>query len=815
MTTITSKVSIQIANQQPDFVQADHPDFVAFLKGYYEFMESAELKLTNLGIIASITQEDGNVGGIGTPGTILLEDTNRYRAGEDNTVELEDYDTVGGTRVRTIGSFVNGETITGTTSKATAIVRCEDISGGSRLFISSQNKFIIDETVTGGTSEATGVISTYTANPVQNVMQLLDYDDVDNTIESFFTEFKEAYMRTIPDGLADGVDKRKLLKNIKDLYRSKGTKQGHKLFFRILLDEEVDITYPTKDMLRVSAGKWSEDKVLRIYAINNTILMEDATDSSDIFILMEDGSQLLMEDGTLNIGQTAISTDNLSDMLGQTITMPAALDLSILAGGTYEDLGYPVITEATAVVDSVFQYGFNGETVTEIVINPSSEVGTFAVGHDVSSPDNTDTSRTITGKISSIIDKANVNASDFSSSQYFSSTDALTISSDVGNNGLVAIETRTSGTINDVIVNAGGTGYAVGDKFVVDNTDAEGANLAGEVRVVNGGIAPETGTLTGNFKILQENGSTDPTNISGCDTTIYEFGEFIYETPTGVFLADETITGNTSAAVATVVSVELDTKTIIYNLTSGSFTLGETVFGMNKVADGAQYPTTAYTVVLLTDTPAINVDNEEDLGMVASDEFILEDYTTLGDVYTGALIVQEDYKWSGGAAVANDGDITDVRVTREGYGYTDVPTITITSSGGANGTVLAKGTNVGKINGVNVINQGIHYTDAASLKFLGTTNFLCTGISGTFDLLESITGGTSGATARFRSQRTTRGIMKLDQLSTTPFIVGETITGDTSTETAVINSYTKTSIPGIIGTGIDRTGRFIGEDGFH
>ena len=123
MSTITSKVSIQVPNQQPDFVQADHPDFVAFLKGYYEFLESAELKLTDLGIIASITQEDGNVGGLGTPGTILLEDLNRYRAGEQNTVELEDYDEVGEARVRTIGSFVNGETITGTTSKATAVIQ--------------------------------------------------------------------------------------------------------------------------------------------------------------------------------------------------------------------------------------------------------------------------------------------------------------------------------------------------------------------------------------------------------------------------------------------------------------------------------------------------------------------------------------------------------------------------------------------------------------------------------------------------------------------------------------------------------------------
>ena len=73
------------------------------------------------------------------------------------------------------------------------------------------------------------------------------------------------------------------------------------------------------------------------------------------------------------------------------------------------------------------------------------------------------------GKISEIIDKANVRT-DFSSSQYFTSTDELTISSDTGNNGSVAIETRTRGTINEIIVDAGGTGYAVGDKFVIDNS---------------------------------------------------------------------------------------------------------------------------------------------------------------------------------------------------------------------------------------------------------------------------------------------------------------------------------------------------------
>ena len=49
MSTLKNKVSIQVPGQQPDFVQAEDPDFLQFLKAYYEFLESAELKLKDLG----------------------------------------------------------------------------------------------------------------------------------------------------------------------------------------------------------------------------------------------------------------------------------------------------------------------------------------------------------------------------------------------------------------------------------------------------------------------------------------------------------------------------------------------------------------------------------------------------------------------------------------------------------------------------------------------------------------------------------------------------------------------------------------------
>ena len=96
---------------------------------------------------------------------------------EINSVLLEDTSN---------GAFVNGEIITGTSSRATATIQAEDIQAGSRLFISAQSDFIIGETVTGATSNATGVISNYTANPVQNIQQLMEYADIDDTVDQFF-----------------------------------------------------------------------------------------------------------------------------------------------------------------------------------------------------------------------------------------------------------------------------------------------------------------------------------------------------------------------------------------------------------------------------------------------------------------------------------------------------------------------------------------------------------------------------------------------------------------------------------------------------
>jgi len=749
MATLKNKVSIQVKSQLPDFVQSENPNFIAFMKAYYEFMESAELQLTSLGSVDSVLLEAQPVGAAATYSNfVLLQNPSEYRA-EINSVLLED---------TPIGVFVNGEIITGTTSRATATVQVEDIQAGSRLFISAQSSFIIGETVTGATSNATGVVSNYTANPVQNIQQLMEYADVDDTIDQFFNQFKEAFLKTIPKKLTAGVNERNLLKNIKDLYRAKGTRKGHELFFRILLNEDPILYYPRQDMLRVSDGKWSEDSILRVVLSDSTFLMEEGETSTDgdIFILNEDGGQIKKED-------SITGTSALLKLVGQEITQAAVTDRSILAGGAYDITNqaarglapYSVIGKATALVDSVTSYYYLGENVFELVLNIGSAIGTFATGHTITATANDDDDVTLYGKLVSIMTDYDVTNS--TSSQYYEITDPLTITATNGNSASVKIDSLTSGDINSIIVDAGGSGYEIGDTVTVNNSNTNGAALAAQVSMVNGGIAPEVGDLVGYWGIELEAGGG------------YGAGDI---------LQDDSIP--------------------------------QEVGGSPNPLYNGEVSTLGY------------IEQQEAYNMLAINHIILENYTVFNDGVAGDKIIQE----------SGIGDVTDIVITTQGVGYTKTPLLTLPTTGLRTGaTIYAKGTGVGSIRDVDILDAGVHYTDPLfpnlskmgtlgyKIQINATTNFLYTDHSvADFILNETVTGATSGATGVYKSTDATKNVIKLSVTSGTflagPEKSGETITGFNSSATVVIDSYAAVALKGDDGVLGETSGRFLNEDGF-
>ena len=250
--TLKEKISSLVGQQSPEYVQSEHPGFTEFLKSYFIFMESAEMQVTN------ISEQD----------EILLETENPDISfkilNEDGTRPLLESN-------RFASAFTLGEIITGSSSGAQATILSPDISN-LKLFISANSRFKTGETITGGTSGATATVSRYRGNPVQNIQQFLNLADVDKTIFDFLSDMRKSFMSGITENLYTDVDKRKVIKNIKGLYKAKGTAKANKLFFQMLFNETPDIYYPNRDLLKPSIGKFSRKSILRVTQNSGSVL---------------------------------------------------------------------------------------------------------------------------------------------------------------------------------------------------------------------------------------------------------------------------------------------------------------------------------------------------------------------------------------------------------------------------------------------------------------------------------------------------------------------------------------------------------------
>ena len=404
--TLTNKLSPLIRTQLPEFIQSDHPVFSQFIRTYYQFLESAEVTFSEVNNY--LVQE--------TTSTNFVVD----EAG-DNVV-LEDSD----------AKFVVGETITGLTSGATATVLVDDVDDNKRLFISSQNQFILGETVNGSVSNSSGTIQTYKANPVQNIQQLLELANVDSTIFKFLDNFRDAFLDGMVDNLAAGVDKRKLTKNIRDLYISKGTRKGHELFFRLLFNDDAVISYPNEQMLRASDGTWTTKRIMRVT-------------------------------------ETA---GNADELIGQTIT-----------GATSGATAIPV---STIGIREAFT------DIVEVEIDIDTQTGTFVAGETIQGISNV-SDQDVSLTILSVIADADVSATD--EGQYYTVGQQVNIASAGSQTATAIINTVGSGGVTSIEIDDAGSNYAIGDAINFNNTGTDGVGISAEVKVVGGAVSPETGDV--------------------------------------------------------------------------------------------------------------------------------------------------------------------------------------------------------------------------------------------------------------------------------------------------------------------------------
>ncbi len=603
-----NKLSNLLGSQIPEFAVEEHPKFMEFIKTYYQFMESAKLTVSDVqttdGIL--LETETNQENSLLLDGSRLATDRTPLDTGDKLLQESSVY-----------GKFQFGEIIKGETSKAQATILGVDIINGTTggcLFISAQNKFISGEVITGQTSNASATLGTYQPNPVNNIQDLINFRDPDGAIDRFLSNFREEFLKTVPESLDSGVDKRKLIKNIRSMYRAKGTQAGHELFFRLLFGEESETLYPRENLLKPSDGKFTTNKILR----------------------------------TVNpIGEP-------TDLIGRSIQGATSL--------------------ATATVENVFKFQIGADSVSEFILNGDTIVGTFQIGEIIQgqkeTTDDVFIKSTITGVLSTetITNDGALYTNTDSVSVTGGGTGALIQVDGVGSGPISEVILDNRGAnyqIGDSLVftntntdGAGAAGFVavVGGAMNLEDGTLNTAETEDHIlleegttqfdlysgqKIVQESLTSNTGEITDLFFTSKGGNYTSlPTVIvnssTGENAVLKVFGDeigtvknikvieqgiahqnapspsvvftqnLIVGNISGTFVNNETITGTSSSKTGKVVSFDLTRGLLVVSGVDGTFTLNEQITGAtsNATANIRKFnvATATFGVTSVTDT---------------------------------------------------------------------------------------------------------------------------------------------------------------------------------------------------------------------
>lgn len=96
---------------------------------------------------------------------------------------------------------------------------------------------------------------------VRLIQDVATFNDIDAVDLDFLITFFEEY-RILPRDIA--VDERFIAKHIYDLYKSKGTEKSVRLLFKIIWGDDVNLEYPSDQILKSSDGRWNQQNVIMV-----------------------------------------------------------------------------------------------------------------------------------------------------------------------------------------------------------------------------------------------------------------------------------------------------------------------------------------------------------------------------------------------------------------------------------------------------------------------------------------------------------------------------------------------------------------------
>lgn len=284
---------------------------------------------------------------------------------------------------------------------------------------------------------------------------LVEYQDIDRTLDSFVEYFRREFMINIPQNVL--ADKRLLVKHIRDFYRTRGSKFSYDFLFYALFNKQIEIIYPGDYILRASDGRWVRETILRVgnpYSVLPTNFdgrnITGATSGSTarvqkvtrVIVLGHPLFELLVE----NVVGSFVDGEVISDDLGNTATITSSFGTligieEVLNPGAFHQTGDSVTIVSSGATASAKVAATNDQGPVSFRINRGGSG--YRLGQTVIS--------VIGGSGSSA---------------------AATVAS-LSNTAFVSLNTNQIGPLSNVLLNTGATFVSLGT-----NTASVSANLA-------------------------------------------------------------------------------------------------------------------------------------------------------------------------------------------------------------------------------------------------------------------------------------------------------------------------------------------------
>ena len=507
---IQSSIVPLIENQFPEFIRDEGRQFVDFLEAYYSWFESAEITISN------VVQNEFR---------LTLEDDDTNFSLEDGTrLTLESIRETSNTN--SLSSFEKNEIITGQSSKAVGTVDRSLTSANTKIYVTNleRDKFLEGETIIGSNNRTAAKVTSFFKNPLFASKSLLTQRDIDAVDEQVLGLIKKELGLSIFEEVS--IDKRFFLKNIFDLYRSKGSEYSYDLFFKTFFNvQDLEIYRPKIDLLTPSSGEYRKENTLRIITpdSNDRFESRQITGQTSSATAVVDRVENFVS-GALNVSELFLTGISGTFIVGETVTSSTfdgnsgsgvaqgvLTDIVIVSAGTNYKVGDTVSVtggggqDAAARVTQIGTGAITGFTIFDggdgYINTTPLTVNNFATGGTGVAGDVNDIAHTFTFSINDDIigNFTSTVINDADGFELSGNTEAIRTDRIIDALGFSALQI---GTISNVRATGLGSGYElspiisiVQDQIVKFNEPAVGIiNLNSDPDSVE-----ETNAITGTF----------------------------------------------------------------------------------------------------------------------------------------------------------------------------------------------------------------------------------------------------------------------------------------------------------------------------